>query len=103
MEKTPTATPNREHTAPPCRLDGRPRAATRKADARITQARKWLLRAHRSLGSWARVAAVFGLTSKGQAQRIATGGADVPPSILVALADLTTYRRAARWLAARTK
>ena len=78
------------------------RIKTKKQDSpRDTQARKWLARAHRSFRSWARVAQVVGLTSKGQAQHIAEGRAPVPSNLLMALDELQAYRQAARWLAAR--
>lgn len=96
-----SATPNAPKIPLPSRLDGRPRRCASKSDVRDTQARKWLARAHRSFRSWARVAQVVGLTSKGQAQHIAEGRAPVPSSLLMALAELQAYRQAARWLAAR--
>lgn len=79
-------------------LDGRPRALATKADLADGRVRRWLKSAHRSFGSWAKVAAVLGISSKGKAQHIAEGRAAVTDALRCSYAAQLTYVRAGRAL-----
>lgn len=78
------------------RLDGRPTAWVTKADLADVRVRRWLKSAHRSFGSWARVAAVLKLSSKGKAQHIAEGRAPVTDELRASYAAVLTYYRIGR-------
>jgi hypothetical protein len=75
-----------------------PKQAVR--DARV---RRWLKSAHCSWRSWARVATVLGVSSKGLAQHIAEGRAPVTDDLRRRHAELMAFRKAGRWLAGRIR
>jgi len=85
------------------RLDGRPTSRTAKPDLRDARVRSWLKSAHRSWRSWARVAEVMGLSSKGLAQHVAEGRAPVTNELRRRHVELMAYRKAGQWLARRIK